>query len=203
MTVVARAVALVSAVVVGMWAGHALTSTGPAPETPARDGRTLTTLDRARVDGRLALVSARTRQGQAHVARRLARAHRAAAESLPRRAVEADDLTLVADAYTALERAAAAGSSSDFRRARASVEAAEARLARVVSSAARPASQHEPARRNPALMIVVLLALLGVALALTRRRRPPAAPATRNPAPPPSGWLAVDPVGRWDAPPVD
>jgi hypothetical protein len=185
MIVIARAVALVSAVVVGLWAGHALTATGHAPET-SRAERALAALDRARVDGRLALARAPTRQGQGRAAHRLAHAHRAAAASLPS---SAGALTRVADAYAALERAAAAGSTSGFRRARASVGAAEGRLA---SSAARPAPQREPARRTPALLIAVLLALLGVAPALTRRRRSSVPAVTPDPAPP---------VDRWDAPP--
>ena len=171
---------------------------------------TLQTLDRARVDGRTALAQARTDRGQARVAGRLAREHHAAANSLrPLAGSPAlpDALETVTDAYADLEHAAMAGSPSRFRAARASVGAAEARLARAVPATAlrrAPAPRIEPAPANTSRaigVIALLLGLIALGLAVTRGRRPPTPAAARDAVPPPSGWLAVDPVGRWDARP--
>ena len=197
---VRRAVAVGLAVIAGIWAGHALTS-GPAPATP--DVRpvaaTLTALDRARVDGRAALAQSRTARGQALVAGRLAREHRAAGGTVRDVPALSNALGTVADAYTALEHASTAGSRSGFRAARASVLAAEARLARELSSMTHPAIEPAPESRTQAIVVpALLLALIAFGLAVTRLRKPPA--AKRDAALPPTGWLAVDPVGRWDSP---
>ena len=158
----------------------------------------------------MALAQARTNRGQARVAGRLARAHQAASDALRPLAGSpalSDALETVTAAYADLERAAIAGSPSRFGAARASVGAAEARLARAVPATAlrrAPVPRIEPVPANTSRaigVIALLLGLIALGLAVTRGRRPPTPAAARDAVPPPSGWLAVDPVGRWDARP--
>jgi hypothetical protein len=94
-------------------------------------------LDRARVSDREALRDARTRPGQARIAARLARAHRAAVAAV--RPLAADQgaplllaLQATGTAYDRLARAAAHGWPSRYRASRLAVSRADARLTRAL-----------------------------------------------------------------------
>ncbi|HEX6025447.1 MAG TPA: hypothetical protein VFZ00_25865 [Solirubrobacter sp.] len=190
---VTRSVAVALAVLAGVWAGQALTARDADPTTREPNSVALTALDRARIEGRAALARARDARRQALVAGRLARQHRAAAAALTDARPLAGALETVADAYAAMGDAAAAGSRSRFGASRASVAAAEAGLARALARAPVTAA---PARAGALPAIVVVVALVGsivLGLATARRRKPP-------PELPPTRWMAVDPVGRWDSP---
>jgi hypothetical protein len=163
--------------------------------------RVLAALDGTRVRSRAALGRAGSRGGQARLARRLARAHLAAAASLRPAAGRTgapliEELSNISGAYSELERAASTGSPSRFRAARGTVQAAEVRLAeatdRLVSHGEREAVAAEPTRsssRRPAvgtaetpsivLLIGMLLGLLAIGLMALRSRGSPAWAASR------------------------
>jgi hypothetical protein len=155
-------------------------------------------LDRARVTGRNGLRAAETPEDQAGWARQLADAHRNAATALkPVAAGSAlvDRLTEARRAYTALGRAAAAGSAPDFDAARERIRSADTQLARAIGDVAPVATQPHAAAQphleshGPSLLLIALIVTafgaLGVGLALPQSRpRPERRPAT--PAEPPT-----------------
>jgi hypothetical protein len=182
---------------------------GTVALVPARDPAlrlrlpaVLAALDRSRVRGRAALGRAATGAGQARLAHRLADAHLAAADSL--RPVEGRagqplvrELSEVADAYSALARAASAGSAPGFQSAREDVATAEARLTRVIAPFHRrqaaavqppPSPPTTPATRAAntlwiMLALVAFLGLLAAGLATLRACGRRARRAATDPAP--------------------
>ena len=156
--------------------------------------RVLAALDRERVHSRARLRQAGSAGAQTRLARRLARAHLAAADSLRPVAGGADAalvdrLSDTAGAYFALGRAASGSSPSRFRAARQDVHVAEARLAPVVDGLvqrdglhaaaapatrlpARPSAATTPDSSSAPLLIVALVGLLVFALGVLGVRAP-------------------------------
>jgi hypothetical protein len=197
----------------------------PAPDLALRLRlpRVLAALDRARVRDRAALARAATGADQARLARRLASAHLAAAESLRAVAGPAGEpllggLSDVAGAYSALASAASAGSVLDFQTARETVATAEAGLAGGIARVAPPRGRQaavvqpspppfrRPAERGAdarwiALALVAFLGLLAAGLATLRahgrRGRTDPAPRPRALA---GAAFVPEPAAFWGVP---